>query len=233
MISLERYLVLSGQGNRRHCAYLIRQGQVSVNGKVITDSKKKVTDDAEVMLNSQTLKKATLSTWLLWKPPGYVCQTGEKDPAALDLLPKIPGLALVGRLDRESEGLIIATNDGALSHHLTSPDHHVNKIYNVKVNGEVSQSLLTRLCSGLPIEGKSTRPLIGKILRKEGKNTWIQLQLTEGKKRQIRKLCKQVNKSVLRLLRISIGHITSGQLSEGKCRQLTDEEVNKLYKATD
>jgi len=228
MITLERHLVLSGKGNRRKCAYLIRRGEVTVGDKIVTDSKFLVSHTDCVKCDGETLTAAPLQTVLLWKPPGYVCQHGEKDPSAYELLPPIPGLSLVGRLDRDSEGLIIATNDGDLSHHLTSPEHHVPKTYHVKINGRITDKLLQHLCSGLPLDNQSTRPLEGKILRKEGSNTWIQLILTEGKKRQIRRLCEQIDKNVIRLLRVSIGELTTAHLKPKQYRKLKEKELNKL-----
>ena len=227
-VTLERFLVLSGKGNRRHCSYLIRHKEVTVNGKTVTNNKTLVSHKDTIQHQGELLKMAPLQTFLLWKPPGYICQTGEKDPSALELLPAINGLGLVGRLDRESEGLILATNDGDLSHHLTSPDFHVPKIYNVKVKGAMNKDVLAELCSGLPLDGQTTRPLQGKILRKEGKQTWIQLTLTEGKKRQIRRLCQLVNTEVTRLVRIGIGVLTTAHLEEGQHRELSAEEIKQL-----
>jgi 23S rRNA pseudouridine2605 synthase len=233
MISLERFLVLCGKGNRRECAYLIRQGVITVNGQTVKDSKKKIAETDSVQQGRDTLKAAPLKSFLLWKPTGSLCQKGEAGPSAYELLPEIHGLALVGRLDKDSEGLIIATNDGDLSFRLTDPEQHLPKTYHVKVKGSVSEDWLTELCSGLHLDGKKTRKLTGKVLRKEGKNTWLQLILTEGKKRQIRRLCEQGDKIVLRLIRVAIGPITTAGLKPEAYRELNENEISQLFGKTE
>jgi pseudouridine synthase len=232
-LSLERYLVLSGKGNRRQCSFLIRQGEVSVNAKIIKDPKKKINLSDEVLCDKEILKASELKSFLLWKPPGYICQTGEQDACALELLPDVPGLSLVGRLDKDSEGLIIASNDGELSHLLTHPDSHISKVYHVKINGRITDNNMRKLCSGLTLDGKKTRSIDGKVLRKEGKYSHLELCLTEGKKRQIRRLLEMVDKKVLRLLRVSIGTLNTANLKEGQYRELEAEEISSLLKLSD
>lgn len=226
-LTLERLLVLSGLGNRRHCAWLVRQGEISVNGRTARDSKKKIGPDAEIRHGDRLLSPADLQTWMLHKPVGTICQTGEDLPAAIDLLPRGIGLGLIGRLDVESEVLILATNDGDLAHRLAHPDHHVCKTYHVTVGDPVDDETLTRLCSGLPLDGKPTRPLAGRHLQPDR----IELELTEGRKRQIRRLCESCGLRVTRLVRIRIGDLELGDLGPGQSRRLDDDEISRLRQA--
>ncbi|MGE4159282.1 MAG: pseudouridine synthase [Planctomycetota bacterium] len=223
-LSLERHLVLSGLGNRRECAKLIRDGKVTLNGKVVRDSKKIVPADSKVKMGSRELSPAPLKIYLLHKPPGYVCQTGEEAPPALELLPPDMGLSLVGRLDKESEGLIMATNDGDLAHRLTHPDHGIAKTYRVAVTPRLDTGTLARLCSGLPLDGTPTQPLKGRILSHKDSTSHIELELREGKKRQIRRLCEAVGRKVLRLERLAIGPVKLGNLAPGSWREATTAE---------
>lgn len=227
-LSLERHLVLSGLGNRRECAKLIRDGKVTVDGRTERDSKRSVPAGSTVCMGSRELRCAPLKVYLLHKPPGYVCQTGEAAPPALGLLPPDMGLALVGRLDVESEGLIIATNDGDLAHRLTHPDHEIPKTYRVTVSPRMDDTSLRRLCSGLRIDGTPTLPLEGRILGHKEGSSQIELILKEGKKRQIRLLCKAVSRQVVRLERLAIGPVKLGSLRKGAWREATPAELKSL-----
>jgi pseudouridine synthase len=226
--TLERILVRCGLGNRRYCAWLVRQGHVRIKGRIARDAKKNYAIGGEIIVNGKRHHPAPLQTWKLNKPPGIRCQSGEGEKSAIDFFPQNLGLGLIGRLDKESEGLILASNDGDLAYHLTHPEHAIEKFYRVSVSGRVSEQDFKKLCSGLPLDGKKTKALRGEILERGRKETLLLLILKEGKKRQIRRLCAKLGYPVNKLQREGIGKLNLDRLPSGQVEKLTKEELDSL-----
>ncbi|MEF9958495.1 MAG: pseudouridine synthase [Niameybacter sp.] len=229
---LQKYLAQCGVGSRRKCEQYIEEGKVKVNGQVVTEQGMQVEDDDEVLFENQPVKmQEQLVYYLLNKPTGYITSVSdEKDrPTVLDLVKNIPyRIFPVGRLDYNTTGLLLLTNDGALTYALTHPKHHVDKTYVVKVKGDVRNATLQKLQQGVVIDGYLTAPAKVKIMRQNGATTTFSLTIHEGRNRQVRKMCAAVGYDVLRLTRVSMGDLTLGDLEVGQYRPLSREEINYL-----
>ena len=236
MIRLQKYLASAGVCSRRAAEVLIRSGRVSIDGKIVTELGSKV----DPYTNEVRVDK----TRILWeKPPIYILLnkpkgvlTTVRDPygrtTVMDLLERIPGRVYpVGRLDKDSEGLLLLTNDGSLAHRLLHPSHKVTKTYHATVRGRPSREILDLLRQGVEIEGKMTLPCEMRVLETLRRSTVLEIVLKEGRKRQIRLMLNTVNHPVIKLIRIKMGPLSLGKLQHGKYRILTDSEVESLKKA--
>ena len=215
-IRLQKFMADSGIASRRKCEELILQGKVQVNGKQITELGTKINPEKDIVefenkiINNENKKYVYI---LLNKPIGYV--TTSKDQfgrdTVLDLVKVKERIVPVGRLDMYTSGALILTNDGDFVNKVTHPSHEINKTYNVTVKGIVTDENVKALESGVIIdENYKTKPAIVKILKidKEKKISRIQITIHEGKNRQIRKMCKAIDKNVLALHRARIGELT-------------------------
>lgn len=229
---LQKYLATCGVGSRRKCEVYIEEGRVKVNGQVVTEQGIQVEETDEVEFDNQVVTmQEQLVYYLLNKPAGYITSASdEKDRATvLDLVKDVPyRIFPVGRLDYNTTGLLILTNDGALTYGLTHPKHHVDKTYVVKVKGVVRPSSIQKLQQGVVIDGYLTAPAKAKIIRQTGATTTISLTIHEGRNRQVRKMCSAIGYEVLRLARVAIGKLELEGLELGAYRMLTREEVNYL-----
>jgi len=238
---LQKILAYAGVGSRRECEQLIAQGCVTVNGKLMTELGSKVDPHAAaIKVNGKRLQlpgtNKAYQYLALYKPRGYLTALKpdeEGRPTIVDLLPSRIRTRVypVGRLDFNSEGLVLLTNDGELAYRLTHPKFKLPKMYEVKVHGIPSVQVLQRLSQGILLEEGKTQPASVKILRVTGRNAWLGFTIYEGKKRQIRRMCELVHLPVSKLKRIAIGPITIRGLERGHCRLLSPEEVQKLKKA--
>ncbi|MDA3732494.1 pseudouridine synthase [Niameybacter massiliensis] len=229
---LQKYLAQCGVGSRRKCEQYIAEGKVKVNGQVVTEQGVQVEEGDEVLFENQPVQEEEqLVYYLLNKPTGYITSVAdEKDrPTVLDLVKNIPyRIFPVGRLDYNTTGLLILTNDGELTYALTHPKHHVDKTYVVKVKGDIRPSTLQKLQQGVVIDGYLTAPAKTKVIRQNGATTTFSLTIHEGRNRQVRKMCAAVGYDVLRLTRVSMGSLELGDLESGSYRPLTRQEVNYL-----
>lgn len=234
-IRLQKYLADAGIASRRKSEELILAGRISVNGDIVTelgvkvdDKKDKVTFDGNpVSIDSK------LVYIMLNKPVGYV--TTVKDqfnrPAVVDLLKGVKERVFpVGRLDYDTSGLLLLTNDGDLTFKLTHPKHNVEKTYRAKVFGTPTTIEMSMFRRGLVIEGKKTAPAKISIVESQTKMCVVDISITEGRNRQVRKMCSAIKHPVSTLKRTAIGEIELGDLSVGKFRYLTDKEVKYLKK---
>ena len=238
-IRLQKYMAEAGVGSRRKCEEWIQAGLVEVNGLRVTELGTRVDPGKdEVKFRGKTVNPPLRekTTVLLHKPAGYVTtshdQFGRKD--VCDLV-KIPGKRLypVGRLDYQTTGFLLLTDDGDLAFHLTHPKHHIPRVYEAKVKGTPDQAALSRLERGVRLEdGYKTKPARVRILKKEAEGTWIEFTLYEGKNHQVRRMARAVGDPVLRLRRVAMGPLRLEGLPEGKYRLLTEKEVRMLYKAS-
>ncbi|MGD2245768.1 MAG: pseudouridine synthase [Candidatus Aminicenantes bacterium] len=235
MIRLNKFLSQAGIASRREADRLIAQGRVKVNGVIIQTlgSKIEVERDRVEVDGKQIKGEKSRAYVLLNKPPGYLVTL--KDPlrrqTVLELLPKLKTrLFPVGRLDYDSEGLLLMTNDGELANRLMHPRYEIKKIYLVKVSGLPEKNRLAKLEKGILIEGKKTAPAKISLLSSSPKRSLLKVEIHEGRKREIRRMFEAIGFPVLRLSRIEFAGLTAHGLNPGEWRYLTEKEVANLKK---
>ncbi len=233
---LNKFLASCGIASRRKCDELIFAGKVKVNGEIIKTPAFKIDPEKdEVSVNENVVKLPKKIYIALNKPEGVLCSLKDDFGRTLitDLIPEIKERIFpVGRLDFNSEGLILLTNDGELSNRLIHPKYKVEKTYHVLIKGNIDRDSLERLSNGIELDGKKTQPSKIRILDMGKKTTFIEIKLKEGKKRQIRRMLKEVGYEVKKLRRVKFGPIKLGRLKKGEWRYLTKKEVENLYKIT-
>ena len=231
---LQVFLSHNGVSSRREAMRIIQAGQVSVNGRVVIEPSTAVDPQKDkITVNGQHIQKKQYDYIILNKPKGYV--TTRKDPFAektiYDLLPKdFHHLVPVGRLDQDSEGLLLLTNDGQLTHQLIHPRFHVDKIYWVRMKGQLTAAQKTQLEKGIFLDGTRTAPAKIKDVKISGSYTECLVTIHEGRKRQIRRMISHVGHDVIDLKRISQGPLQLGALPIGKFRRLEVQEIQQLKK---
>ena len=220
---LQKYLAACGVGSRRKCEEYIQQGRVSVNGETVTVLGTKIKGGDIVCLDNKEVKsEERLVYYLLNKPVGYVTTVKDEKnrPTVLDLFQGIDERIFpIGRLDYNTSGLLLLTNDGELTYALTHPKHEVDKIYRVKIKGQIEEKTLDRLRKGVIISGRKTAPAIVQVITAGPQNTVLSMTIHEGRNRQIRKMCEAVGHSVMKLTRVAIGEMTLEDLQVGKYRK--------------
>lgn len=232
-MNAQRYLALAGIASRRKCGQLIKEGRVTVNGVRLTFGVQIHPDD-EVRVDGQPVALPSELVYIaLHKPAGLISDRGAPNtPSALDLVPSGDRLFAIGRLDKDATGLLLLTNDGELTQHLTHPRYEHEKEYRVLVHGTPTEDTLARWRCGVPIgqgdEVEITAPAFVEIDHSSPEGTWLRVTLREGRKRQIKRVAKALGHPVLRLMRVRIGPITLGDLQPGRWRRLTREEVRQL-----
>lgn len=229
---LQKFLSMSGVCSRRKSEELILEGKVKVNGKVVNELGVKVTSDDEVKVNGEIIKIQNKKLYvMLNKPVGYVTTLSDEKqrPTVTELLGDINERVYpVGRLDLNTEGLLILTNDGDFTYKVTHPKHKLDKTYHVLVTGKVKQDALKTLENGVIIDGKKTHKAKVDVIESTKGSALLSITIHEGRNRQVRKMCKQVGFNVLSLKRVSIASIELGNLPIGKWRHLNPNEVNKI-----
>ena len=232
---LQKVLAAAGIGSRRNCEELITAGRVEVDRKTVTELGTRV-DPAkqEIRVDGVSLPKVRLVYYAVNKPPGVVCTNRDPSgrPRVIDLMPRTKArLFAVGRLDLHSEGLILVTNDGELADRVTHPRYGVAKTYRVLVAGRPSRSVLERLRRGVRL-AEGTARLEGVRVRSHRKqSTTLEMQLREGRNREIRRVLAKVGHKVLKLVRIAVGPVRLGKLPPGASRELTSTELRALRRA--
>ena len=231
---LQKILASAGFGSRRQCEELIEQGRVEVNGTVAKLGCKVDPVRAEVKVDGERLKSVKPIYLALFKPKGYLCTDSDQQGRArtIELIPPSFGrLFLIGRLDKDSEGLILLTNDGALSEHLTHPKYAVPKIYRVQVAGELTESGVQQLREGVYLAEGLAKVENVVIKGRHKQSTILEMTLTEGMNREIRRLLARLGHKVMTLIRIAVGPVRLGKMAPGEWRKLTQIEVERLYTA--
>lgn len=235
-IRLQKFVAECGLMSRRAAEKEISAGNITVNGeavelgRVIDPSRDKVAYKGRPVLKKRNSHKLYL---MLNKPRGYVTtMSDDKDRKCVASLVKDVGERVypVGRLDYESEGMLIMTNDGDLANKLMHPSHHIPKTYNVRIEGDVTKEQLKSLSSEMEIDGYTIQPVECKVLRAKNGYTMLEMVLKEGRNRQIRKMCEQVGLEISILRRVAVGDIEMTDLRAGKWRWLTREEIEYLKK---
>ena len=226
-----------GVASRRKSEDLIRAGKVKVNGHVaeiamkINPRKDLVTVGKQKLTNVKNRKMVYV---MLNKPRGYVTTVSDElgRKTVMDLLPDF-GCRIypVGRLDKDSEGLLLLTNDGSFTNCMTHPSHEYAKVYRVTVRPAVNDDILFNLRNGIEIDGRMTAPCEVTVLTEEENRVVLEFILHEGRNRQIRKMCESQGLEVARLKRISIGPVKLGMLKQGDYRELTEQDVKKLLRS--
>lgn len=236
---IQKILAQAGIASRREIERMIAEGRVRVNHKAVKEMGReidpavdKVSVDGRIVSLSGKTKNVYI---LLNKPAGYVSTTNdEKDrPTVLDLVLGFTEERVypVGRLDFDSEGALLLTNDGELTNRLLNPKHHVTKIYNVKVKGVPTEEELDKLRRGIYLEDGPTGPCKIEVISKAKVNTWVQVILTQGKNRQIKRMFWRIEHPVMKIERIQFAGIAVNRLPLGECRHLTRPELEALKAA--
>ena len=236
-VRLQKFMAEQGVASRRKSEELILAGKVKVNGHVaqigmkINPRKDLVTVGKQKLTNVKNRKMVYI---MLNKPRGYVTTMSDElgRKTVMDLLPDF-GVRIypVGRLDKDSEGLLLLTNDGSFTNCMTHPSHEYAKVYRVTVRPSVDDNILYNLRNGIEIDGRVTAPCDVTVLTEEENRVVLEFVLHEGRNRQIRKMCESQGLEVARLKRISIGPIKLGMLKQGDYRELSEQDVKKLLRS--
>lgn len=227
---INKFLAAAGVASRRACDKIIGEGRVTVNGKKAAAGME-VNDGDEVFFDGNRVVPQKNEYYILNKPKGYICSVSDDRgrKTVLDLMPRNVGrIYPVGRLDYDSEGLLILTTDGELAQKLTKPSSEVPKTYLVKVEGTLKEADLNPIRSGIEIDGYMTKKCKAHIVETNKAYTKVHITLTEGKNREIRKMFAAIGKEVQLLKRIKIGDLNLSGLDRGAYRKLSKAEVEYL-----
>ena len=235
---LQKFLAEAGVASRRKAEELIAQGKVKVNGKVVTEMGMKIDpakDEVTYLDKKVTTKDTKMVYIMLYKPEGYVTTAKEQfgRPAVMDLIKGVKERIFpVGRLDYDTSGLLLLTNDGDLTYKLTHPKHDVDKTYIAKLYGIPDEGALQKFRRGVVIDGKRTKPAKIQIIDKDkdGRFCTAEIIIHEGRNRQVRKMCEAIKHPVAQLKRVATGDLKLGDLQKGKYRHLTEKEIKYLKK---
>lgn len=232
-IRLQKMIAGSGLSSRRKAETLIAAGRVTVNGKVVTELGTKVDPERDhVKVDGKHLTGAQPFVYLLLNKPKNVMSTLD-DPGGRDTVKDyLHGVSVrvfpVGRLDFDSEGLMLLTNNGDLAQALLHPRYHVPKTYLIKVKGVLTDDEISQLQRGVKLEDGMTSPAIVKKIKKAEQNSWLEITIREGRKHQVKRMLEAVGHLVIKLMRVRMGPLSLGDLAPGEFRFLTDREANAL-----
>ena len=224
---LNRFLAAAGVGSRRHCDQLIADGRVTINGRVCTDFSVQPEESDHVKVGSKLVHGQQKLYLMLHKPAGFV--STRTDPNAHDTIfdllpPKFPRLFNIGRLDTQTEGLLLLTNDGDLTQRLTHPRYKVEKEYEVTLDRPWEPALAAKLLAGIMLDGQRAKMAKVQAIRL----TRVRVVLHQGINRQIRRMFYELGFEVKRLIRVRVGHLRLGDLPKGHWRPLTKSELKSL-----
>lgn len=232
LIRLQKYIADCGVTSRRKAEVLIENGEVKVNGRTITELGTKVdpqTDVIEVQGKMIDLLTVDHIYLVLNKPRGYM--TTANDPegrkTVMDLVPIATRVFPVGRLDYLSEGLLLLTNDGDLANKIIHPRYNVTKTYEVKVFGKVNDVLLKKLRNGIKDKGELLKPQSVRVIEQLPNKTWLEFRLTEGKNREIRRICESAGITIDKLKRVAVGNLSIDSVKPGKWEYITKSDLLK------
>lgn len=241
-VRLDKFLSNAGVLSRRGIKQLLKQQNLTVNGKRVTESGIRIDPSKDkVLLNGQKITKPGFVYYLLNKPIGYISTTSDEFARGnvVDLIDTRERIYPIGRLDKDTHGLLILTNDGELTHKLTHPKYHVPKVYRLIIEGSVDEKQIEAFRKGVLLNDGITLPaeatVVPHSIRDLKKNimTTLLVTLHEGRNRQVRRMCETVGIDLLDLERISFGPIKLGNLPVGEYRELEKKEIESLQKATE
>lgn len=226
-----------GVASRRKCEEIILAGRVKVNGIIVTELGTRVSYRDQIEVDGKPILKEELVYFVMYKPTGYLTAVSDKlgRRVVMDLLPKeirkAHRLFPVGRLDYDTSGVLIITNDGDLSYRLTRSAKEIEKIYQVRVDGILNQEAVNHLMHGILLDGVMTKRAKVEVLSidKINQSTLLNLTITEGRNRQVRRMCEVIGYPVKKLKRISFGGVTLEGLAKGETRVLKPHEIKVLY----
>lgn len=228
---LQKYLADSGIASRRKCEAFIAEGRVKING-IKAELGSSVSDDDIVELDGKRVEPASRKVvYAFYKPKNVICSSSESEDRVkvTEFFKDIPlRLYTVGRLDFDSEGLIFVTNDGEFADKLTHPRYNKTKTYRVFCSGSVTDEEASVLEKGVELDDGKTAPAKVRIIKRNEKQSLIEMTIREGRNRQVRRMLEKIGHSTLRLCRIAIGDIRLGDLKPGERRLLTDSEIRRL-----
>ncbi|BCJ85785.1 pseudouridine synthase [Effusibacillus dendaii] len=233
MERLQKVLAQSGVASRRKCEELIVAGKVTVNGQVVTELGTKVDSTRDtIAVEGKPIGKQQSVYILFNKPTGVVTTVSDPEgrKTVIDLVQVKERIFPVGRLDMNTSGLLLLTNDGQLANGLIHPCHEVDKTYRVVVHGSITDDSLKRLENGVLLEDGMTAPAKVKLLARSSKQSAFEITIHEGRNRQVRRMCEAVGHPVLKLKRVKFAFLTIGKVKTGEWRRLTAEEVDRLYR---
>jgi 23S rRNA pseudouridine2605 synthase len=234
MIRLNKYLATCGIGSRRHCDALIAEGRVTLNGEAVREMGVRVGAGDVVAVDGTPALPEEEQRYILYHKPAGEVTTASDDRGRRTVLDRFEGFPVrlypVGRLDYDTEGLLLLTNDGALAHRLTHPSREVDKTYQARIAGEVSQEALRALRAGVRMEGEArpTAPAEVRVTAREADATVLLVTIHEGRNRQVRRMFEAVGYQMLYLRRMRFGPLGLGDLRRGEYRELTAGEVKAL-----
>ena len=233
MERLQKVIALSGYCSRRKAEELIVKGKVMVDGKVITELGTKVDGNNQITIEGKTLTRENKEYILLYKPRGVVTTTSDEKnrKTVLDLIETDKRLYPIGRLDYDTTGILLLTNDGELTNLLIHPKNEIDKVYVAKLEGIISSDIAKKIERGVLIDGYKTSRSKVKILKIDKKNnsSLVQITIHEGKNHQVKKMFNAVGYNVLKLKREKIAFLDLNGLKPGEYRKLNTKEVKKLY----
>ena len=229
---LQKYLAGCGAASRRKCEEFITAGRVTVNGAVVTELGTQVEEGDAVTLDGKPMLPEEKKYYILYhKPMGEVCTASDPHGRAtvLDRFRDFPvRLFPVGRLDFDSEGLLLLTNDGEMMQRMLHPSREVDKTYLARVDGDVSLEAIRRLRAGILLDERMTAPADVRVIRRTGVETVALVTIHEGRNRQVRRMFDAVGHTVLLLRRVKFGPLEMGELKRGQWRELTEEDLARL-----
>lgn len=232
---LQKYMAECGVASRRKSEELISQNKVKVNGHTASLGDKINSHKDLITVCGKKISKSHEKHYImLYKPRGFVTTVNDEKgrKTVMELVSDVKGrIYPVGRLDKDSEGLLLFTNDGDFANAMTHPKKHVPKTYRVTVRPAVSDEQLLAFEEGMVLDGKKTMPIETRVITKEEGRVVLELVLHEGRNRQIRKMCQELGLEVARLKRSAFGNVKLGMLQQGKWRELDEVEVKKLLHA--
>ncbi len=230
---LDKFLCDNNIGTRSQVKEYIKKGQVAINGQIVKKPETKVNEDTDIVIcQGKEIHYQKYVYYMLNKPEGVVSATNDNTaPTVVSLLtvPEQKELFPVGRLDKDTEGLLLITNDGELAHRLLSPKKHVDKVYYAKVQGKVDESDVKAFADGVDIGDDTPAKSADLRILKSGEESEIELTITEGRFHQVKRMFHAVGKEVIYLKRLSMGSLALDKtLTKGEYRSLTEEEIKKL-----
>ena len=234
-IRLQKYLAMCNVASRRAAEEIILSGRVKVNGVKCTTLGTKVTEEDIVEVDGETLSLESKKYYIMLnKPVGYVTTVNDEQgrPTVMELISDISKRVYpVGRLDINTEGLLLLSNDGDFTYKVTHPKHKLDKTYHVWVTGKAEQNAIKKLEQGVYIDGRKTSPATVDILDYTKGSALLSITIHEGRNRQVRKMCASVGFKVVSLTRVSEGGLSLGNLPLGRWRHLTENEVKRILKS--
>lgn len=233
MERLQKYLSAQGIASRRKCEELIKEGKVKVNGKIVKVLGTKVSKNDEVLVDNKPVNNIEKEYYLLYKPEGVISSVKDEKnrKTVVDLIDTKARIYPVGRLDYDTSGIILLTNDGELSNLLSHPSGNIEKLYSVKVSGILKGNHIKMLESGIVIDGMKTKKAKAKLKKidKANQKSYIELTITEGRNHQVKNMFNALGFKVVKLKRLKYSFLDLTGLKKGEYRPLTIKEVKQLY----